>query len=920
MPEANDVVLVWGVNGWKVVPEEVCLAETFVKNDVMYTLMARSGDIFVAKIQVPLGSIIDYAFRIRQARNGVSVDVWDTNGDPEQDYHTPAMSEVIEIKASAALLDKLRSASGASVDLVTQEIRYYNTGAGEVFLVWGVNGWSTAPEEMRPAGTVVQGSDRYAPMYTPMALTGDVFVAKLNVPAGTTIDYGFKISKKRTGAAVSVWDGNGYEDYHTIATGNGAAEIKSEYDLARAAELPRDFDRGLYLLIGAVIIMGIDISFKRLSRNQGSELKKPANATLKILATGASLCVLLFPIRATVMGFGWISFKTSMPFLLNILFASYHDYLYVVLMTILFLGLLWLFRKNSKAQLLVYTFYIVAALLSLIIALINIKIVQTLGRPFTYQWLYYSDFLKSLDATRAIATNLSWKLLLNVASLGIALLAVSRLLYRGLSFLLPRYSAKVLILPFILLGSLYFPIAHWHINKKYQNFSRLENPIASFLQSILISQSHPFLFTMDLSENFAEFQTVKNDYLNDGSGMYENNAEIRNVIVFIMESVAAEYIEAYGGVYPVNSELKKYLPHSVLFENFYSHVPSTNKSLVSILCSLYPWISYQSLTNEHPDIVAPSLSAELKKQGYRSAFFTSSDNRFQRMDVFLSHRQFDTIEDIRTLQCERRKFMLEDSLDEKESWKFPNAVDDECIVDSFIDWFNQDPQKPHLAVLWTVQTHYPYLMVDAPIDFAGENKLLNRYLNSLYHGDKVLGKLLSWLESKNLLESTLVAVVGDHGEAFGQHQQYGHASNIYEENVHIPLILINPNLFRGERNSTIGGQVDLAPTILSLLKIPAPVEWQGQSLFSSNRRERVYFFTPWSSYLFGYREGNLKFIFDAIRNRHEIYDLSDDPKESTNIAPQMPEVVSAGHKKLAAWVQFQQKFFKGIIPASHVGS
>jgi arylsulfatase A-like enzyme len=188
-----------------------------------------------------------------------------------------------------------------------------------------------------------------------------------------------------------------------------------------------------------------------------------------------------------------------------------------------------------------------------------------------------------------------------------------------------------------------------------------------------------------------------------------------------------------------------------------------------------------------------------------------------------------------------------------------------------------------------------------------------RYLNALHYSDKILGQLLQTLESKGLSEATLVVVVGDHGEAFGRHNQFVHASRIYEENVQVPLMLINPGLFKGEENPTVGGHVDIAPTIMQILKLPAPAGWQGQSLLSQNRSGRTYFFSPWSDLLFGYREGNFKFIFNATNNSNEIYDLTVDPQETTNLSNQTSNLVSPGHRHLAAWVQNQDKFIKELL-------
>jgi lipopolysaccharide transport system permease protein len=144
----------------------------------------------------------------------------------------------------------------ADNSLVTQEIRYHMPEAGEVFLVWGINGWAIAPEENRPPGTVVKDGV----MHTPMAREGDTFVVQLQVPAGATIDYGFLITKTRNDVAIETWEANGEQDYHTIATQDGVLEVQTKLTLAEDQTPATAFEARLPLLIGISIVLAISIA------------------------------------------------------------------------------------------------------------------------------------------------------------------------------------------------------------------------------------------------------------------------------------------------------------------------------------------------------------------------------------------------------------------------------------------------------------------------------------------------------------------------------------------------------------------------------------------------------------------------------------------------------------------------------------
>jgi hypothetical protein len=153
-------------------------------------------------------------------------------------------------------------ASGGGEDgdeTVSYEIRYNNAAASEVILVWGVNGWIVLPEADRPVGTVVEDSI----MKTPMIRDAETFVARVNVPAGTTIDYGFLITKDGLGAPVELWESNGGQDYHETLAQDGVTEVQSKLEPEWAGKLPPFLILGLYSLIGLVIIFVVGFVFRR---------------------------------------------------------------------------------------------------------------------------------------------------------------------------------------------------------------------------------------------------------------------------------------------------------------------------------------------------------------------------------------------------------------------------------------------------------------------------------------------------------------------------------------------------------------------------------------------------------------------------------------------------------------------------------
>jgi arylsulfatase A-like enzyme len=189
---------------------------------------------------------------------------------------------------------------------------------------------------------------------------------------------------------------------------------------------------------------------------------------------------------------------------------------------------------------------------------------------------------------------------------------------------------------------------------------------------------------------------------------------------------------------------------------------------------------------------------------------------------------------------------------------------------------------------------------------------LGRYLNVVREADRQLGRLFDELRRRGLADDTLVVVTGDHGEGFGSpHDIYGHGGKVFDEIVKVPLVLWNPRLFggaaRGDRRvETIGGHIDLNPTLAETLGIAAAGSWQGRSLFATDRPPRVYFYAANDDYLLGVREHNRKYIYNATIGREQLYDLAADPREQTNLASDEPDRCAELRSRVAAWVKYEK--------------
>jgi lipoteichoic acid synthase len=651
--------------------------------------------------------------------------------------------------------------------------------------------------------------------------------------------------------------------------------------------------------------------------------------TLVTVVSGAAVwCALAMLIRSRLV-FMHADLNLMLP--LRMVGVTYYELVIAIPLALVFVVASYVTRRSVQGLAVIRVSWWILSTSMVLIDAVNVVVLKYLGTPFSYQWLYYSDFLQSFEARNALLDSLSWSML-GAAIVVIAVSVVGTTFLRVilLRFVQPRQlstlSAACVI---VIIGSISLPVAKLQLDHNRWAYSRIANPVIAFIESFATGEAPP-IFTMPVPEAAQDYEVARARQSGGAPHVTAMTGKarevgIRNVLVFVFESTPAEYVDPYGGIYHVTPELDKYRSSSVLFRNAYAHAPMTNVSLVSILTGTYPWISTEFVTQAYPRIFLHSLSQELEDRGARTAFFNSADLRFKGADKFLEHR-FDVVTDGRTIVCDKPVNLAgsEDTLLTR-AWK-GSGVDDACSADALTNWIAKRPDQPFFGMLWTMMTHFPYFSSGSEIDYGVGDDKFNRYLNALHADDAAFGRIMRRLDDMGLLDATLVIALGDHGEAFGRHGQYVHASKINEENVHIPLLLINRRLFSGQESTVIAGMADLAPTVMDLLDLALPGDWQGRSLFAEDRSPRTYFFAPWADLLFGYREGDRKFIFNATTNQFEVYDLLRDPNEMRNLINEMPGVQKIILQRMAAWVQYQNRMISrqtsqsvtatsGLVPA-----
>jgi arylsulfatase A-like enzyme len=407
-------------------------------------------------------------------------------------------------------------------------------------------------------------------------------------------------------------------------------------------------------------------------------------------------------------------------------------------------------------------------------------------------------------------------------------------------------------------------------------------------------------------EDLAEFQPVRNR--GAAAGRFEPPAGVsrpRNVIVIVLESVGTKYLGLYGSRFDTTPSLAAESAHALVFDNFYSHLGYTFCSFMAINFGIHPGLPWcYAPTGGAP--MPPSLANVLGDRGWRTVFLQNGDLDWNGGEAWIEDCGFQEAHGYREFGCPLLT---------------SEGTEDRYLIDRLLRWIDAKRGQPFFAFCWTDQTHDPYPLSPGvkPVDFLPAKPGdacradLSRYLNVLHETDRHLGRLFAALRERGLADETLVVVTGDHGEAFREpHKQRGHGFTVYQEDVHVPLMLWNPRLFpAGRRVATLGAHMDLNPTITDILGVEPAGGWQGRSLFEPERPPRVYGVASVGDYQFGLRDGSWKYILNTSRGHEMLFDLARDPDEQHNLAADEPARCHRLRQRFAAWVAFEEAFLRG---------
>ena len=419
-----------------------------------------------------------------------------------------------------------------------------------------------------------------------------------------------------------------------------------------------------------------------------------------------------------------------------------------------------------------------------------------------------------------------------------------------------------------------------------------------------------------------------------------------NIMLLCLVPVRADRLSGYGYHRDTTPHLDRFAAEATTFLNAYAPAPWTPPSYASIMTGLFPWnngvLGDAALPPSHP-----TIASHLRAAGYRTAAFVNTHHigAFKGMD-----RGFDEFTQVGTGGAPSTRPWL---IREAESYGLIRKnKGTEQTTALLMNWLekHKDDSRPFFLTVHYHEAHHPYWPPRRHQGrYAKDRRAVRRnsavrrtnrnphlyltqaltltetelgVLSDLYDEEIAyldrdhLGPVFAHLRQLGLLENTIVVAVSPHGENLGEHGLVSHVGGLYEQTVHVPLIIRHPARLHGVRVADLVQLTDVFPTLLEFIHLPAPSRLDGWPIhaFTPETNPRTFVAGQWSGGGFSLndllkdsrlyvdrpevlatltqerlmiRVGRFKYV-SSSDGEHQLFDLEMDPDELVDVTGRYP--------------------------------
>lgn len=364
-----------------------------------------------------------------------------------------------------------------------------------------------------------------------------------------------------------------------------------------------------------------------------------------------------------------------------------------------------------------------------------------------------------------------------------------------------------------------------------------------------------------------------------------------NLVVVALESTGWFATSLADGAPATTPFLASLAAQGALFERAYAVVPHSSKALVALNCGIVPYLLMEVRESDPDGMPVRCLPDLLREQGFQTLYFGSHAGGFEHRRRLCRNLGFAV-----TLTAERldtRAFLPVNYF----------AYEDDALLAPTREWLARLTRsgRRFYAFYLTSTAHHDYRLParDYTQRFSDDERH-DRYLNAVRYQDRFLEQLLALYREAGLASRTLFVVVGDHGEAFGEHGRRLHDHVIYDEGLRVPLLFYGAGL-PAERRADPVSQLDIAPAALRLLgfRLEGGVQ-DGVDAFARGPDDVLHASCWYSERCLARIGKRRKWISHFGHQAPEAFEIEADPRELRDVFGKEPGDVAV-LRELRAW-------------------
>jgi len=315
-----------------------------------------------------------------------------------------------------------------------------------------------------------------------------------------------------------------------------------------------------------------------------------------------------------------------------------------------------------------------------------------------------------------------------------------------------------------------------------------------------------------------------------------------HVFILNIDMLRADHLSLYGYHRETTPHLDELARRGVWFRRAYAHAPWTFASVASLLTGLYPTSHGATYARDSSRYITTQVSEDLvtlpelfHAHGYETAAFVANPLLKRRSGL---GQGFDVYRD---------EFVREWTKGGGAAGWWMSSMSATNLDAAALAWLDETRPEHAFVYLHYIDVHGPYLepkpwgrppgsVTPARAEAARTTGRLPDVMVDVYDGalhelDAEIARFLEALDERGILERSIVVITADHGEEFGDHGSFGHGHTLYEEQLHVPLLMVRTDAFPHTRAvGDVVGQVDVLPTLATLAGIACSAVRPGRDV------------------------------------------------------------------------------------------